>query len=74
VRSLLSLTRGGLLKAVLFICSPFSGQDKKQMKIGIVMVPNAFEIVSGITGKYIYKTFQIVFFCSYYCQLYLKKK
>ena len=37
------------------------------------MVPNAFEIVSGITGKYIYKTFQIVFFCSYYCQLYLKK-
>ena len=38
------------------------------------MVPNAFEIVSGITGKYIYKTFQIVFFCSYYCQLYLKKK
>ena len=26
------------------------------------MVTNAFEIVSGITGRYIYKTFQIVFF------------
>jgi hypothetical protein len=35
---------------------PFSGQVKKKLKIGIVMVPNAFEIeknpsVSGITGK-----------------------